>query len=551
MAPLVCRRATARRGPHPGRRPPPRPPPPPPRPRRPTPRRHRSPPGRPASPRPRRPPRGPRGPRRPRARGGHGPGPRPGRPTGGAPARRRRRPARTRPPRHAPGRRPPRHQPPRRPAARPRPASSPDLRASSARAALTASWRWRRAVGPLVQPRQRPAVLVEGPAEQLQAAPRRRQLVLGGRQLGTVPPGLEVGPLGEGQGLLRRRQLVALGGEGGRLLLGRGQLGRQAGALGLEGGHHVDVGRGVEGGGQAPGALAQHPGGPPGPLHQSLHPAEGRGQVDLPAGGELGRGGRGRLVQSGQRRRAARAPRLARAARASAAAVWRPASSASSVAATCRRTARSSSATVAWERAAAAWRSRGRIWRRTSRTRSPRRSRFSWVAASRRSARSRRRRCLSTPAASSMMARRSSGRALRTVSSWPWPMIMCCWRPTPESDSSSWMSSSRQGAPLMAYSLSPERNSVRVMVTSAMSTGQPARGVVDGERHLGPAQGGPAGGAGEDDVLHLLRAQRARPLGAEHPGHGVDHVGLAAAVGADHHGDPRARTRARWGRRRT
>src|SRR5271170_7418996 len=50
-------------------------------------------------------------------------------------------------------------------------------------------------------------------------------------------------------------------------------------------------------------------------------------------------------------------------------------------------------------------------------------------------------------------------------------MIMCCWRPTPESLSSSWMSSRRQGAPLMAYSLSPERKSVRVMVTSDRSMG--------------------------------------------------------------------------------
>ncbi len=66
-----------------------------------------------------------------------------------------------------------------------------------------------------------------------------------------------------------------------------------------------------------------------------------------------------------------------------------------------------------------------------------------------------------------------------------------------------------------------------------------ARGVVDGERHLGPAQRRPAGGAGEDDVLHLGRAQRPRPLGPEHPGHGVHHVGLAAAVGPHHHGDPR------------
>jgi hypothetical protein len=37
------------------------------------------------------------------------------------------------------------------------------------------------------------------------------------------------------------------------------------------------------------------------------------------------------------------------------------------------------------------------------------------------------------------------GRALSTASIWPWLMITCCWRPTPESLSSSWMSSSRQG----------------------------------------------------------------------------------------------------------
>ena len=68
--------------------------------------------------------------------------------------------------------------------------------------------------------------------------------------------------------------------------------------------------------------------------------------------------------------------------------------------------------------------------------------------------------------------------------------------------------------------------------------GQLARGVVDGERHLGPAELGPRRGPGEDDVLHLGRAQRAGPLGAEHPGHGVDDVGLAAPVGTDDHGDP-------------
>src|SRR5688572_26545083 len=70
-----------------------------------------------------------------------------------------------------------------------------------------------------------------------------------------------------------------------------------------------------------------------------------------------------------------------------------------------------------------------------------------------------------------MTLRRSSGRALRTASIWPWLTITCCWRPTPVSESSSWMSRSRQGTPLMAYSLSPERNSVRVMVSSVNSTG--------------------------------------------------------------------------------
>ncbi len=38
-----------------------------------------------------------------------------------------------------------------------------------------------------------------------------------------------------------------------------------------------------------------------------------------------------------------------------------------------------------------------------------------------------------TPAASSMISRRSSGRALSTASIWPWLMITCCWRPTPAS----------------------------------------------------------------------------------------------------------------------
>ena len=67
---------------------------------------------------------------------------------------------------------------------------------------------------------------------------------------------------------------------------------------------------------------------------------------------------------------------------------------------------------------------------------------------------------------------------------------------------------------------------------------EPGR-VVDGEADLGPAQGGTPAGAGEDDVVHLGRADGSGALGAEHPGHRVHHVGLAAAVRADDDSDPR------------
>ncbi|MGX1303545.1 hypothetical protein RKD35_005033 [Streptomyces albogriseolus] len=64
-------------------------------------------------------------------------------------------------------------------------------------------------------------------------------------------------------------------------------------------------------------------------------------------------------------------------------------------------------------------------------------------------------------------------------------------------------------------------------------------GVVDGQGHLGAAQGRAAGGAGEDDVLHLAAAQRLGALLAHDPAEGVHHVGLARAVRADDAGDPR------------
>ena len=117
-------------------------------------------------------------------------------------------------------------------------------------------------------------------------------------------------------------------------------------------------------------------------------------------------------------------------------------------------------------------------------------------------------------------------------------MITCCWRPTPVSDSSSWMSSSRQGAPLMAYSLSPDRNRVRVMVISARSVGsRPALLSMVRVTSARPRAGRLAVPAKMTSSI-FCRAHRAGALGAEHPGHGVDDVGLAAAVGTDHHGDP-------------
>ncbi len=69
--------------------------------------------------------------------------------------------------------------------------------------------------------------------------------------------------------------------------------------------------------------------------------------------------------------------------------------------------------------------------------------------------------------------------------------------------------------------------------------GEDARRVVDGQAHLGAAQRRPGGGAGEDDVVHLLAAHGAGRLGAEHPGDGVDDVRLARPVGSDDDGDAR------------
>ncbi len=67
--------------------------------------------------------------------------------------------------------------------------------------------------------------------------------------------------------------------------------------------------------------------------------------------------------------------------------------------------------------------------------------------------------------------------------------------------------------------------------------GQCAVGIVDGERDLGPAQRGPAGGAGEDDVFHLSAAQGFGALFAHDPGQRVHDIRLAGTVGAHDAGD--------------
>ena len=116
------------------------------------------------------------------------------------------------------------------------------------------------------------------------------------------------------------------------------------------------------------------------------------------------------------------------------------------------RASRRSAWIPAARRATSACRPSGPSWRRSSAVRSVSRLRLACIASSLRSVFSLRLRCLRTPAASSMNARRSSGVACSTASSWPCPTMTCISRPMPESDSSSWMSSSRQEPPLISYS---------------------------------------------------------------------------------------------------
>ena len=73
----------------------------------------------------------------------------------------------------------------------------------------------------------------------------------------------------------------------------------------------------------------------------------------------------------------------------------------------------------------------------------------------------------------------------------------------------------------------------RQLGVAAPLPADPALAIVEVELDRGAADRRAIAGAVEDDVLHRLAAQCGRLRFAEHPAHGVDHVGFAAAVGAD------------------
>ena len=146
-----------------------------------------------------------------------------------------------------------------------------------------------------------------GPGQRLRARPH-----LGHGILGQVVPehlgptaaerrllGVQPARLGLQLGLRRvRRRLVARSRD----------LSGQVRRLGLEGRDHVDVRRRIERSDHGAAPLAEHTRGPPGPLDQSLHPAEGPGQVLFAVRGQLGRGAWRPRHRAPRGRRGARAP---------------------------------------------------------------------------------------------------------------------------------------------------------------------------------------------------------------------------------------------------
>jgi len=226
-------------------------------------------------------------------------------------------------------------------------------------------------------------------------------------------------------------------------------------------------------------------------------------------------------------RPAARSPRPA-APRAPPASRPRSARSASSTPARCWRSSVSSLATDAWLRAAVAWRSRAGSG---GAPRAPGRpvARVLLGRAIRRSARSRRWRCLRTPAASSMIAAGPRPRVQDGVEL-ALPMIMCCWRPTPVSLQKLLdVEEPARGAVDGVLAL-PGAEHVRV-IAPRPCRGELARRVVDGERHLGRPSGGLVELPAKMDVGHGGPTARIGSLGAEHPGDRVDDVDIAVPFG--------------------
>ena len=196
------------------------------------------------------------------------------------------------------------------------------------------------------------------------------------------------------------------------------------------------------------------------------------------------------------------------------------------------------SAWMVWaRRAISAWRPSGLSWRRSSVVRSVSRARLADIESSLRTAFSLRLRCLSTPAASSMNARRSSGRDSRISDE------------LALADDDVHLAADAGVGEQLLHIHQTATAAVDFVLAAAVAE-HPAGdrhlgvldrqcvvGVVDRDGDLGAAERRPRRRAGEDDVLHLAAAQSLGTLLAHHPGERVDHIGLARPVGADDAGD--------------
>ena len=324
----------------------------------------------------------------------------------------------------------------------------------------------------------------------------------------------------------------------GRLLLGggHGDLRGQAGGIGLEGGDHIDVGRRIEGGDHGPGPLADDARGAAGALDQPLHAAQGAGQVLLAARGQLGGGGGGLGVESLERlvqlaflflahgqvlgRGAAPGGQLGQLGAGQVAphgqqlgghgvvraggcglALQRAdlaAHLADQVAQALEVLGRGGQAALGPLPAAAVLEHPGRLLD-------------------------------DGPAVLGPGVEHGVELALADDH-----VLLAAHAGVREQLLHVHQAAGRPVNGVLAVTGAEERAGDGDL---GQIDGQLARRVVDGEGHLGPPEGGTRRRPGEDDVLHFGRAQGAGALGAQHPGDGIDHIGLAAPVGPDDDGD--------------